>query len=82
MRLRVIPDKNLTMPAIVLVFFFWNRETNFGIENLVFFACGEGGFLEGGASGVDGSHRGCVWGEGCGALNGDAYGGDYGSENR
>jgi hypothetical protein len=45
--------------VVVLVFFFLNKETNFGIENLDFFGYGEGGALDGDASGRDnGSWRG------------------------
>jgi hypothetical protein len=48
MRLHTIPDKNLVVPAVVVVlFFFSNRGTIFGIENLGFFGCGEGGSLDG-----------------------------------
>jgi hypothetical protein len=55
-RLHAIPDKNLIMPALVaLLFFFLYGDTNFGIENLGFFhgcgsidGCGEGRSLDGG----------------------------------
>jgi hypothetical protein len=46
-RLHAVPNKNLVVLAVVLVFFFSNEETNFGMENLGFFGYGEGGYLDG-----------------------------------
>jgi hypothetical protein len=59
-RLRPIPFKKRTVPAVDLLFlFFSNEDTNFGIETLDFFdgrrdGCGEGGSLKGDVCGGDG----------------------------
>jgi hypothetical protein len=61
-RLRPIPFKKRVVPAVdLLLFFFSNGDTNFGIETLDFFdgrgsldGCGEGGSLKGDVCGGDG----------------------------